>query len=301
MLKTSNLMSRAAPALAAAAFCFWAAAVATPAQAQTKSLCGFDPAKFSFAGDAKTQARCLLRPVRMAGILDPKPLPVLPAHLDAVVGTKMAIAAATIRKHLAAVGLTEANVGGSLDAPLSRANDNDKKAPMARYFVIHDTSSPWFGDKPFPADTDPAVNNLKVYSIKRAAHLFSNRLPLSPQSIYAAHTLDTPWRATQLEIKSGVRTKGLFIHVENVQPRRRNPKSKNPKNDQFAPQPGFTDAQYEKLALLYVIASRRAGEWMIPVFHVAMDAGGFGDHDDPQNFELPKFDAAIGKLIAGLK
>jgi hypothetical protein len=36
-----------------------------------------------------------------------------------------------------------------------------------------------------------------------------------------------------------------------VQPRRRDPRG-GPKNDAIAPTPGFTPAQYEKLALLYV-------------------------------------------------
>ncbi len=46
-----------------------------------------------------------------------------------------------------------------------------------------------------------------------------------------------------------------------------------PGNDNFAPEPGFTDAQYEKLALLYAVASRRSGSWMIPVYHAVLDKG----------------------------
>jgi hypothetical protein len=34
------------------------------------------------------------------------------------------------------------------------ANDNDPSAPMARYFVIHDTSGPNFGHRAFPEEVD---------------------------------------------------------------------------------------------------------------------------------------------------
>jgi hypothetical protein len=39
---------------------------------------------------------------------------------------------------------------------------NDPNAPVARYFVIHDTSGPNFGHRPFPPDIDvnPKINNL---------------------------------------------------------------------------------------------------------------------------------------------
>ena len=38
--------------------------------------------------------------------------------------------------------------------PLSRARNNDPDAPQARYFVIHDTSGPNFGRRPFPENID---------------------------------------------------------------------------------------------------------------------------------------------------
>jgi len=59
--------------------------------------------------------------------------------------------------------------------------------------------------------------------------------------------------------------KGLFLHVELIQPRRRGPGRHS--NDIAAPNPGFTAAQYRQLALLYTIASVRAGEWLIPAFY----------------------------------
>ena len=44
------------------------------------------------------------------------------------------------------------------------------------------------------------------------------------------------------------------------------------RNDAQAPTPGFTAAQYDGLALLYVIASVRAGAWLVPAFHAPIDA-----------------------------
>ena len=48
----------------------------------------------------------------------------------------------------------------------------------AKYFVIHDTSTPNYRDKPFPADiNDPAwrFNDLDLASKGKVAHFFVNR------------------------------------------------------------------------------------------------------------------------------
>ncbi len=100
------------------------------------------------------------------------------------------------------------------------------------------------------------------------------------------HELSQPWRATRFEraTRFGTDLKGLFLHVELVQPRRSQP-GRGRGNDALAPTPGFSDIQYDRLALIYTIASVRAGRWLIPAFHVAIDSGIRGGHDDPQNFE----------------
>jgi hypothetical protein len=85
-----------------------------------------------------------------------------------------------------------------------------------------------------------------------------------------------------------------------IQPRRRDKSNPNPNNDLIAPKIGFTDAQYQRLALLYVCASVRRGTWLIPAFHSAIDAGIKDAHDDPQNFELEKFANELKKLIEKL-
>ena len=55
-----------------------------------------------------------------------------------------------------------------------------------------------------------------------------------------------------------------------------------------------------RLALIYTIASVRSGRWLIPAFHVAIDSGIRGGHDDPQNFEIEAFAAGIERVASQL-
>ena len=222
--------------------------------------CGFDVDALQFAGDALTQARCLLRPVATGGVLSPQPAE-LPGSLEALIGQPAVDLKAPLRRYLVVHHMGDAAIGGSLDAPLSHARDDDPDALVARYFVLHDTSVPWLGDAAaFPADTDPALNDL---------HRFAGPI--------------------------GLASRGLFLHTEFAQPRRRDPAGAS-RNDHIAPLPGFTDAQYEQMALLYAAASARRGDWLIPAFHAALDEGIPGAHDDPQHFEIARFAGALERL-----
>ena len=51
----------------------------------------------------------------------------------------------------------------------------------------------------------------------------------------------------------------------------------------------------------YVMASRRAGTWLIPAFHAAIDEGISDGHDDPQHFSLEAFDMALTSLLQALR
>ena len=255
--------------------------------------CGFDVETLQFDGDALTQARCLLRPVAAGGSVSPQPA-VLPDSLAALIGQPVGDLKPQLRRYLAQQRLGDASVGGSLDAPLSHARDDDPAAPVARYFVLHDTSVPWLGDAPaFPPDDAPALNDLARFAGPDAvAHMFVNR---DGQTLLG-HDFRTPWRATQLEVRRiGVAARGLFLHTEFAQPRRRDPAGPA-RNDRVAPTPGFTDAQYAQMALLYAAASARRGDWLIPAFHAALDEGIAGAHDDPQHFEIARFAAALERL-----
>lgn len=258
--------------------------------------CKFDVQASAFAGSPKEQAACLLRHVKILGNVESQPA-VLPANLAGFIGQPPSVSKAKLRQFIAGSNLTEAGLGGSLDAPVSHGGANNAQAPAARYFVIHDTSSPNFGSKPFPNDIDTSakVNDLGPYksATDAKAHVFLNRRG----ETYVGHAFDVPWRATKLENKIGLPSKGLFLHIENIQPRRAHPQQA----DGNAPVPGLAPIQYDRLALLYVVASVRAGEGLVPAFHAAIDQGLSDGHDDPQNFSLDDFDGALGRVLAQVR
>ena len=264
--------------------------------------CNFNLEELRFAGSAEEQARCLLAPVYKIGKLGP-PLEGLPAVLKDRVGRDMGLPA---REALLAL-LREENLdndfGGELARPVARARDNDPLSPLARYMVIHDTSSPNLRGRPWPKDIDQvsSINALSRYSCSNKierAHVFINRTG----AMLYPHDFAVPWRATKFEmaVQFGTQLKGLFLHVELIQPRRREPR-RGWRNDFQAPEPGFTPAQYDRLALVYVVASVRAGAWLIPAFHAVIDEGIRDKHDDPQNFELEAFAGSLERLIQRLR
>jgi hypothetical protein len=267
------------------------------ASAQTVGKCGFSRETMQFEGLAQQQAACLLRHVAKYGKVSSKPA-ALPAGLANAIGKPVRIERDKVREHLSALGVSENQVGGSLDAGLSHGNGGSPAAAPVRYFVIHDTSTPWLGDaKQFPSDEAPSINGLSSFGGANAvAHVFVNRLGVT----LLGHDFSVPWRATKLETKAiGTPAKGLFLHVELLQPRRRDPAG-GAKNDAIAPEPGFTKSQYDTLALLYLAASLRRGEWLIPGFHPAIDDGLADAHDDPQNFSLDAFGSAVDTLRKAL-
>jgi hypothetical protein len=81
-----------------------------------------------------------------------------------------------------------------------------------------------------------------------------------------------------------------------IQPRRAGPG----RGDGHSPDPAFTPAQYDRLALLYTIVSVRAGRWLVPAFHAALDADIPNGHDDPLNFKVDSFADSIDRLIEKL-
>ena len=264
--------------------------------------CNFNLDLLSFAGDPAQQAACLLTPVQKIGRLG-APLPALPAILAQRVGQTLDLAdRETLRTVLQERGLDIA-LGATLSQPVAQAHDGDPASPYANYFIIHDTSSPNFRGRPWPKDidSDASINNLNRYvctnKIERA-HVFINR----GGAILVAHDLSVPWRATKFEmaVQFGAALKGLFLHVELIQPRRREP-GRGRTNDFQAPVPGFTPAQYDALALVYVVASVRAGRWLVPAFHAVIDEGIRNKHDDPQNFELQAFAHSLETLMERLE
>lgn len=246
--------------------------------------CRFDTNTLSFAGSPLEQARCLLRPVKRFGELS-GPLATLPAPLESLIGQPVKVELHALQHLLQVRGISETNIGGPLTNRCA-----------AKYFVIHDTSTPNYGDGQIPTNLNTVawpLNNLDRYTNRAVAHAFVNRLGES----ITPHAFATPWRATKLEVKVlGEKGRGLFVHTELIQPRRRDPRG-GAKNDAIAPEPGFTDAQYDRLALLYVSASLQRGTWLIPGYHAAIDAGIPDAHDDPQNFDLARWAERLAALL----
>ncbi len=265
---------------------------------RTMGPCDFNLDTMSFAGDSVQQAACLIRPVNRWAHLGP-PLQNLPKALADRVGTSQALPArAALATLINELGLAPQFADG-LYGQLSRAQDGDPFSPTARYFVIHDTSGPKLGSFPADLDENAKINNLARFRCSDSfelAHAVINR----KGGVFFGHDFGVPWRSTKFEraLFFGNALKGLFLHVELIQPRRRGPGRHG--NDVTAPNPGFTPEQYTRLALLYAIASARAGEWLIPAFHAVIDGDVRGGHDDPQNFEIEAFARALEEIVQQL-
>jgi len=265
-------------------------------------VCAFDPETLSYAGTPVEQAMCLMRGMDSTRNLGP-PLTSLPPALASRIGETAGLPSREALSSYLSEQDLEADFAAHLWEPVSRAYDNDPDAPMARYFVIHDTSGPNYGHRAFPADIDtaPQYENLADYACSDGwgrAHVFVNRIG----QMLVAHDYSIAWRETMFEqaAQFGGALRGLFLHSELVQPRRSAPGHRW-HNDAQTPDPAFTALQYDRLALLYTIASVRRGNWLIPAFHAAIDAEIPNGHDDPLNFDIDSFADSLDRLVAKLE
>lgn len=264
--------------------------------------CGFDIKKQSFAGTAAEQAACLTREVRRVAKIGG---PTITPFLSTLVG-KPGPAPRKVQRLLDRLLVKSDTVGGTLDSVIP-----------ADYFIIHDTSSPNCsaseesascpkrGQLPENRD-DPEWKTNKNFGghpkkgSERKAHVYTNRVGGSITEINLAEPKET----TKFEKCHDRAAKtGRFVGIENIQPRvgdPRIPKEGVKANDFDAPIPGFTDKQYERLALIYVVASARRGQWLIPAFHAVLDQYYASGHDDPQHFDMAAFSAAVKKQVDSL-
>jgi hypothetical protein len=239
------------------------------------------------------QARFLLRKVYLTGKVGSE-LPTLDPELEKRIGQKCLITRDQLRAYLERKHIADWEIGGNIDLPLSALTDANGNQTFAKYMVIHDTSYPRY-EKSFPSNIDNETwewNRLNRW-VANVTHVFVNRVGDS-------RTM-TPFQegliGTKLErfVLGEGATRGLYLHVEMIQPRKYM-KGYGRGNDVDAPTPGFTHPQYKRLAQLYTVAAVRKGEYLIPGFHACVDAGIKYAHDDPQNFELPKFYAALNEV-----
>ena len=265
---------------------------------KSMGACAFDPETLNYAGTPVEQAMCLMRGMDATRNLGP-PLQSLPPGLSSRIGQTTGLPSREALSGYLSTQNLETDFAAHLWQPLSRAHDNDPDAPMARYFVIHDTSGPTFGRHGFPDNINEesaSFNNLKNFACSDRwgkAHVVVNRVG----DMILDHDFAIPWRETKFEqaAEFGGALQGLFLHVELIQPRRR-----GRGGDGHSPDPAFTPAQYDRLALLYTIASVRKGKWLIPAFHAAIDAEIPNGHDDPLNFDIDSFAGNLDRLAEKL-
>jgi len=251
------------------------------------------------SADEKELARCLIRPVKPGGDVGQTPA-VLPAVLDGLVGHPIDIGLDKLRSFLAAKEISEAKVGGPIAQDVAKA----------RFFVIHDTSSPEITQETFPANINEATwsgNKLSNWvNSQTPTHVFVNRVGESAtkanfKEIVRGTKYESGKDLANPSARQEARQKrsGMFVHIELVQPRRRS----NPHSSFFdiAPTPGFGPKQLERLALLYVIASVRSNRWLLPAFHASVDATIADAHDDPQRFDLDMWLSSLASLLAKLR
>jgi hypothetical protein len=267
--------------------------------------CGFNAAARAFRGSAAEQAQCLTRAVRRGAVIG---APTLIAFLRERVGRPTGISRPRLSAYLAELDVDPARLGGPIADPVS-----------ARYFIIHDTSMPNCSEADFSARLCPArgvmppdrdtprwaaiagfFGHPKAFP-DRIAHVFIDRIGDSMTEV----PFDDDIRTTKFESCSDTEAKrGLFIGLENIQPRIGAPAVPAPgkkANDLIAPVPGFTPAQYRRLALLYVTASVRHGRWLVPAFHAVLDSLYADGHDDPQNFDMAAFSGAVQAHLEQLR
>jgi Fungal chitosanase of glycosyl hydrolase group 75 len=249
--------------------------------------CSFSNANLQFEGTPAKQAACLLRKVKVGGNVDDTPA-ALPQFLLNNVGNPVNFTRDQMQSYLNRKGIAAADIGGDLTKGVSTTSNHTK----ARYFVIHDTSDDLSPQNSFPGninDASSSINNLANRKDSRA-HVFINRLGQSKTTLdYSKASRG----ATKREVRNPIE-KGLYLHHENVQPRIKGAF----KFAAVGPDPGFTAVQLERLAVCYLAASVRAGNWLIPAFHCVLDLGIADGHDDAQNFDLFQWVGAVEKVLA---
>lgn len=250
--------------------------------------CRFNSQTLQFKGTLSEQTACLLRKVRPKGSgADPQPIP---AWLTDHVGKPAGLSAGKVIAYLNQRGIAEADVGGAVVKG---------DTPEKRYFVIHDTSYPEHTGS-FPAD----INEQSYYGNKLTIWGdTAKRVNLVISRDGRSRTFND-WKATrELPAVKIERTNNVFaarkvmVHVENVQPRIKPPGS----FAWIAPDPGFAPAQDKRLALAYVVASVRAGTWLVPAYHFNIDQGLPNGHDDPQKADLQGWTEDVAEIVQAIE
>ena len=261
---------------------------AQPAAGAVYGPCRFDSQTLRFGGTVAETTACLLRKVRERGSgADAQPVP---SWLLDRVARPVPFTAARLERYLEAKGIAASDLTDRLVLG---------DTPDRRYFVIHDTSSPEIptSGTVFPSNIDDAGypgNNLSGWgSAAQRVNLIISRDGRSRR--LQEWGASRPLPATKIEQSNRVpESRRVFVHVENIQPRIKPPGTWAWR----APQPGFSPAQERRLALAYVVASLRAGRWLIPAYHFNIDQGLPDVHDDPQHADLASWVEKVAAIEA---
>lgn len=261
-------------------------------------ICKFNTGSFSFDGTPVEQARCLLRTVRPLGNVGDSAA-ILPAILDGLIGTSTDISMASLTAFLASEGISADDIGGPLSSPLAHTDGEDGPVKQASYFVIHDTSS-LLSEKrfkktevEFPSNINSSWSGNDLSDTgDMITHVVLNRPGQSRTVRDYRRGRKATKRESRLVTGRPDAVLGLFLHHEMIQPRLNNMSGL----DEYSPDPGFTEAQYARLALCYIAAAVRGGSWLVPCFHCVLDLDIPNGHDDPQHFDLEAWSAALEQL-----
>ena len=284
------------------------------AEPEGKGLCKFDAASASFAGTPAEQARCLLRPVKKQGNLGRRAGK--PASAAGGSGRQAGgVSRQELRAFLQEGAIAETDIGGSLDKPLSQGRTTAGAATPARYFVIHDTSTPNCSEpracaaqNQFPANMNEAdwSHNKTFNGHKGAgnpvAHMITNRVGAS----FTMLELSQPIRAVKFEFcvsADAANKRGLFIHVENVQPRLSDPlpaaaKGRGTTRPRRRP---ASPARSMSACVDLHRGEQPARRLAYPALHAPLDSAYRDGHDDPQNFSPGTFAKAVETLLGKIK
>lgn len=168
--------------------------------------------------------------------------------------------------------------GGGQTPWFDRADWKDKitKAPRvtASWFVVHDTDGGGV-----PTATPKGGDS--------AAHIF-----LGNGKVFLNRDFSTQGTAVRFEwTKYHPEFRGQMIHCEVV--------NTWTKGDEKSPKDYYPASDYHYVAMAYVNASYRKGEWLTVTCHLETDRGIDGAHHDPRGFDFEKLYRVIGVLVPG--
>ncbi|MCW1402275.1 hypothetical protein OKA06_08030 [Novosphingobium sp. MW5] len=159
-------------------------AIPLPAMAEEIGECRFDRDTLTFAGTPLEQATCLLRKIELFAVRKPQPVPPVIVRLMTDAPPPSPAQKAAAIEAFPEPYRTYARQYA--DAPVSQTEEG---LPL-QYYVIHDTSTPFYKSDPFPRNLnkDEKVNSFQPYMTDEiakepVAHIFLNRVG----QIWAGH------------------------------------------------------------------------------------------------------------------